>query len=96
MHFQKSVLYKTPVAVALALALQGGAALAGGPGIYAYEGTANYCPAGLQPVSINGVICCGTPNRAESYQQAKQHPVTRIRSARARYYECLPGMKGCN
>ncbi len=22
----------------------------------------NYCPAGLQPVSVGGVICCGTPN----------------------------------
>lgn len=21
----------------------------------------NFCPAGLQPVSVGGVICCGTP-----------------------------------
>lgn len=28
--------------------------------VYAYP-TANYCPAGLQPVMIGGVICCGTP-----------------------------------
>ncbi|WP_104017718.1 hypothetical protein [Roseovarius nitratireducens] len=88
--------HRTGVVAALALAVLGGPALADGPGIYAYAGTANYCPAGLQPVSINGVICCGEPNRAQSYQQAKQHPATRIRSARARYDECLPGMKGCD
>jgi len=91
MHFLRTGFF-----AALALAALGGAAFAGGPGIYAYEGTANYCPAGLQPVSINGVICCGAPNRAQSYQQAKQHPVTRIRSARARYDECAPGVKGCD
>lgn len=22
----------------------------------------NFCPAGLQPITMNGVICCGTPN----------------------------------
>jgi hypothetical protein len=37
--------------------------------VYAYTGVGNYCPAGLQPVTLNGVICCGTPN-AGSYQQA--------------------------
>ncbi len=26
--------------------------------------TANFCPAGLSPVSIGGVICCGVPNAA--------------------------------
>jgi hypothetical protein len=29
--------------------------------VHAYKGP-NLCPAGLQPVSIGGVICCGTPN----------------------------------
>lgn len=24
----------------------------------------NYCPAGLQPVLMGGVVCCGTPNAA--------------------------------
>jgi len=44
--------------------------------IYAYHGAGNYCPAGLQPVTINGAICCGTPN-AGSYQQAMMHPTPR-------------------
>jgi hypothetical protein len=87
---------RTGFVAAVALAMFAGPSLAGGPGIYAYEGTANYCPAGLQPVSINGVICCGQPNRAESYQDAKSHPVARIRSARARYDECTPGTKACD
>jgi len=91
MHF-----HKTGILAALAIAALGGAARADSPGIYAYAGTANYCPAGLQPVSINGVICCGEPNRAHSYQQAKQHVVTRIRSARPRFDECAPGVKGCD
>ncbi|MET4100965.1 hypothetical protein ABIE58_000381 [Roseovarius sp. MBR-78] len=82
--------------VALALAVAGGPALAEGPRVYAYEGGPNYCPAGLQPITLNGVICCGAPNQAQSYQQAQRHPVTRIRSARVRYDACLPGQKGCN
>jgi hypothetical protein len=96
MPFHKTGFRIATLAATVAVAVPGGAAFAGGPGIYAYEGTANYCPAGLQPVTINGVICCGTPNRAESYQEAKSHPVTRIRSARARYDACLPGVKGCD
>jgi len=87
--------HTTGLVAAFALAALGGAALADGPGIYAYEGTANYCPAGLQPVSINGVICCGEPNRAQSYQEAKQHRFTRISGARSHYADCPPGMKGC-
>ena len=44
--------------------------------IYAFHGAGNYCPAGLQPVTINGTVCCGTPN-AGSYQQAMMHPTPR-------------------
>lgn len=29
--------------------------------IWAYPSKDNYCPAGLQPVVIGGVICCGNP-----------------------------------
>lgn len=29
--------------------------------VWAYPTSANYCPAGLQPVTIGGVICCGKP-----------------------------------
>lgn len=69
--------------------------------IYAYQG-ANYCPAGLQPITISGVICCGTPNQSMSYQQALAHPVKkrhvkkktyRKRSARV---QCSAGTKGCD
>ncbi len=69
--------------------------------LYPYQAGANYCPAGLQPVTISGVICCGTPNQSISYQQAKAHPVKRhhvvkrhyVRSAKA---HCPVGTKGCN
>jgi len=96
MRFHKTVFCRAAIAATVGVAVQGGAAFAGGPGIHPYEGTANYCPAGLQPVSVDGVIGCGTPDRAQSYQQARQHPVTRARSARARYGECTPGVKGCD
>ncbi|MEM8628068.1 MAG: hypothetical protein AAGF32_09045 [Pseudomonadota bacterium] len=29
--------------------------------VWAYPAKANYCPAGLQPVMIGGVVCCGSP-----------------------------------
>jgi hypothetical protein len=70
--------------------------------IYPYHG-ANYCPAGLQPITISGVICCGTPNQSMSYQQVMAHPmpkkrhvkkrVHRVKSARVR---CEAGSKGCS
>lgn len=72
-------------------------ALANGPAIYPYATTANYCPGGLQPISINGVICCGTPNQSMTYQQATSAPVTRSyhRPAPARRAVCPEGQKGC-
>jgi len=36
----------------------------------AYHGP-NYCPAGLQPVVLGGVICCGTA--ARGYTPMKKH-----------------------
>lgn len=30
--------------------------------VHSYKSGANYCPAGLEPVMVGGVICCGTPN----------------------------------
>jgi hypothetical protein len=45
--------------------------------IWAYPTKHNYCPAGLQPVSVGGVICCGTPTHT-GYQS---HPVVRHRPA---------------
>ena len=95
---------KTIILAAAAMTLGAGAALAegqisqpslAGPKIYAYQSHANYCPAGLQPVTINGVICCGTPNAGVTYQQAMSHPVVRKRSYRRRA-DCPIGVKGCN
>ena len=73
-------------------------ALANGPAIYPYATTANYCPGGLQPISINGVICCGTPNQSMTYQQATSAPVVRTysRPAPVRDDVCPEGQKGCN
>ncbi|SIN81254.1 hypothetical protein [Vannielia litorea] len=66
------------VSLAIAgLILGAGAALAQGapdaPRIYAYPGE-NFCPAGLRPVTIDGVICCGTPNQTVSYAAMKATP----------------------
>jgi len=49
--------------------------------IHPYHGP-NYCPVGLQPVVVNGVICCGTPNSNMSYQQMMAHPMPK-KAARA-------------
>ena len=45
------------------------------PAVFAYPAHENYCPAGLQPVTINGVVCCGQPNVPLTYTQALTHPV---------------------
>jgi hypothetical protein len=66
--------------------------------IYPYASTANYCHAGLQPVSINGVICCGTPNTHVSYQSAMAHPVAKKKHHRVTHKaarNCAIGTKGC-
>lgn len=67
--------------------------------IYPYAASANYCPAGLQPITISGVICCGTPNQHMSYQQALAHPVKKRHKARYVHRSarpsCQPGTKGC-
>lgn len=44
------------------------------PRIYPHHGE-NFCPAGLQPITISGVICCGKPNQTVSYQAMKRTPV---------------------
>jgi len=69
------------------------------PKVYA-AGGANYCPNGLQPITLNGVICCGTPNQSISYESAKAHPVTRkVRThrvaKRTSRVVCPVGEKGC-
>lgn len=67
---------RTLTAAFAALAISGSAALAWGdmymgdatndPNsnflMHSYPTKNNYCPAGLQPVTIGGEICCGVPN----------------------------------
>ena len=93
-----------PLAAGFSLAVLATPGFAEGQRVYAYESGANYCPTGLQPVSLNGVICCGQPNQEKSYQQVKAHPVRKKihhyshkpqRSARA-HLDCPVGVKGCN
>ena len=67
--------------------------------IYPYGGhTPNYCPAGLQPVVVGGVICCGKPNTGMSYQQVMAHPAPK--KVKKRHYSarahCPEGTKGCS
>ena len=73
--------------------------------IYAYPTNVNYCPAGLQPITIAGVICCGVPNQSMTYQQVMAHPVPVRKHAPKRHYkapkrhhvkaDCPIGTKGC-
>ncbi len=68
--------------------------------IYSYHARANYCPAGLQPIQIDGVICCGSPNQHISYNQALAHPVAKkkihkvVHHRPARKLVCPVGEKG--
>lgn len=70
--------------------------------IYAYPTSVNYCPAGLQPVTIAGVICCGVPNQSVTYQQVMAHPAPVRKQVKKRHYRapapkanCPIGTKGC-
>jgi hypothetical protein len=86
-----------------ALCITATAGLAGEPKIYPYNSQENYCPAGLQPITISGVICCGQPTTAHSYQQVMRHPVPKKKvyhKAKVRkhvsYGDCPVGAKGCS
>ncbi len=81
----------------LGLAMLGLPATAEGPRIYPVHTAHNYCPEGLQPVSMDGTICCGKPNQKHSYQAMMSHPVKKkvhkVRHVRA--VDCPIGEKGC-
>ena len=72
------------------------------PKVYRVPTTANYCPKGLQPVTLDGSISCGQPTARHSYPQVMKHPGVKRRSAAPRVYErsarprCLAGVKGCS
>ncbi|MEI4194577.1 hypothetical protein [Roseovarius sp. E0-M6] len=90
---------KAILAAGMALGLFGATgAQAGEMKIYPYATNVNYCPAGLQPVVLNGVICCGQPTTHMSYQQVMRHPV-QPRKWTVRYSaqaDCAEGTKGCS
>ena len=68
--------------------------------IYAYHGE-NFCPAGFQPITISGVICCGQPNQQMSYQKVKMTAAPRAKAKhhrhthKAKSASCAVGTKGC-
>ena len=67
-------------------------AMADGMRLYPVPTSVNYCPAGLQPITINGVICCGRPNISVTWNDMMRHPV---RATYTRSYSCQEGEKGC-
>jgi hypothetical protein len=87
------------IAAAAMAAMIAAPAFADGPKIYAYPSKHNFCPAGLQPITISGVICCGTPNQSMTYQQVMAHPVPKKKHRhmhKTRHVEtCREGEKGC-
>lgn len=86
-------MFKRLAAPVLAAAVLAGPALAQDVPvqIWPYESRENYCPSGLQPVTYDGAVSCGTPNQSVSYQTATQEP-RRYRGGRA---YCPEGAKGC-
>ncbi len=64
--------------------------------IYPVHTKANFCPHGLQPVTVSGAISCGTPTTATSYRHMMMHPTThRKRRSAVPYGDCPPEVKGC-
>ncbi|MDG1471461.1 hypothetical protein [Pseudosulfitobacter sp. SM2401] len=90
---------KTVLTAGFGLMMMGAAPAFAEAKIYPYHGE-NFCPAGYQPITISGVVCCGQPNQSISYQQAKMTPAPRkvikrhVHRARAQV-NCTVGTKGC-
>ncbi|MGK7755599.1 MULTISPECIES: hypothetical protein [unclassified Roseovarius] len=86
-----------PIVAALAITAIAGPAFADAK-IYPYHSKENYCPYGLQPITISGVISCGSPNQSQSYKQVMQHPTPKKRLhvyKPRRSSNCAEGEKGC-
>ena len=81
-------------AATLAVLIGAGPGLAGEMAVYPYATKYNYCPQGLKPVVVGGVICCGTPNQHISYQAAMSPPRAH-KPRRAAADTCPAGVKGC-
>ena len=90
---------KATILAGLGLMMLGAAPAFADKKIYPYHTYANFCPAGLQPVTISGTISCGTPNQYQSYQHVMMHPAPR-RKVRVHHghnhFNCPVGTKGCN
>ncbi|SLN49194.1 hypothetical protein ROJ8625_02419 [Roseivivax jejudonensis] len=41
--------------------------------VHVYPGVANHCPHGLQPVSLGGMVSCGTPTAGPYVNRAGGH-----------------------
>ena len=83
-------------AAAVALISASAAVAQDQPKIFAYHSAHNFCPAGLQPVTMDGTICCGVPNQGISYQQALAHAAAKKRHVRrVGQASCPVGTKGC-
>ncbi len=64
--------------------------------LYPVHTSHNYCPAGLQPVTKDGSICCGKPTTDTTYQAMMAHPVRKHHTPRkAVADDCPIGEKGC-
>ena len=82
-------------ALTIGIGLACATALAAETRVYPYHASANFCPEGLQPVTIDGTICCGKPNQSVTYQAMMAHPVGKSRH-RAGRADCPVGHKGCS
>ncbi len=88
--------------LATAIALVAAPAVADGMKYYPYHGK-NFCPAGLQPISMGGVISCGQPNTNVTYREVMRHPapvrhqpvVYSDKGATSASQVCQEGQKGC-
>jgi hypothetical protein len=58
--------------------------------MHPYPAAENHCPNRLQPVTLGGVICCGTPNTEETFYNAGGS------RKRSHGMSCPPGGKGCS
>lgn len=92
--------FKTAIIAGLGLAMAAvGPASAFEAKIYPVHTRDNFCPAGLQPVSFDGTVSCGTPNQSISYQHALMHPVAhkhvRVAQKPGRQLVCPVGEKSC-
>ena len=91
---------KTALYGAIALTVFGAGSALADAKIYPETRYGNYCPAGYQPVRIDGVICCGKPNQNVSYQSMMSQParkVHRVKSVKRHVSRtvCPVGEKGC-